>query len=171
MNDNFDNFDEPEKLTSSEILQSEHEILDGLLALGTERENEANYEQIRVERHGKVHLIFRVRPISDDEYHRCVKRATYTLPKKSRRDRETKEVNHSMLNSHVIYTATVDADRMKVWENRTAQEKLGVMQGVELIDKILLMGEKERILEVIERISGFGDESATDDAEDLAGNS
>ena len=60
--------------------------------------------------------------------------------------------------SWLIYAATVDEDRAKTWDNKQAQEALGVLQGVDMIDAVLLSGEKDRIIDRINEISGYGDD-------------
>ena len=67
----------------------------------------------------------------------------------------------SKFRSWLIYTATVDEDRAKLWDNKQAQQAFNVLQGVDLIDSVLLSGEKDRIIDRINEISGYGDE--TDD--------
>lgn len=57
----------------------------------------------------------------------------------------------------MIYTATIDEDRAKTWDNKKAQEAFNVLQGVDVIDAVLLSGEKDRIIEVINEISGYDD--------------
>ena len=52
----------------------------------------------------------------------------------------------------------MDEDRKKLWDNKKAQEALNVLQGVEMIDAVLLSGEKDRIIDVINEISGYGDD-------------
>ena len=57
-----------------------------------------------------------------------------------------------------IYTATVDEDRAKTWDNKQAQEALNILQGVDMVDAVLLSGEKDRIIDRINEISGYDDD-------------
>ena len=52
----------------------------------------------------------------------------------------------------------MDEDRKKLWDNRKAQEALDVLSGVDMIDAVLLSGEKDRIIDVINEISGYDDD-------------
>ena len=67
------------------------------------------------------------------------------------------ETNTAKFRSWLIYTATIDEDRAKTWDNKKAQEAFNVLQGVDVIDAVLLSGEKDRIIEVINEISGYDD--------------
>ena len=60
--------------------------------------------------------------------------------------------------SWLIYTATVDEDRAKLWDSKQAQQAFNVLQGVDLIDCVLLSGEKDRIIDRINEISGYSEE-------------
>ena len=66
--------------------------------------------------------------------------------------------NAVRFRSQLIYEATVPEDRKDIWDNKAAWEKLNVASGVDAIDKILKSGEKDKIVEQIDAISGYGDE-------------
>lgn len=57
--------------------------------------------------------------------------------------------------SDIIYMATVEEDRKKIWDNKAAWDRLGVATGRDLIDIVLMAGEKDAVLDKIEEISGF----------------
>ena len=103
-------------------------------------------------------FVFRVRPVSEEESIKCHDHATKFAPRKRGQPKREIETNTSLFRSWLIYTATVDEDRKKLWDNKKAQEALNVLQGVEMIDAVLLSGEKDRIIDVINEISGYGDD-------------
>ncbi len=56
--------------------------------------------------------------------------------------------------------ATVDEDREKLWDNKQIWEALRkrgfqIMNGLDVIEYSLKAGEKDRVLEVIDEISGY----------------
>jgi hypothetical protein len=153
-------------MTQDEILMAEKDILSGLLDLGKAKDDADNYRKIQIKRGGVLKLEFRLRPISEDENQRCWKQATKYAGTKPGQPKKPIETDNAKYRSYIIYTATVDEDRLKVWENRAAMDAFGLLQGVDMIDKVLLAGEKSRILDVIDEISGFDD-----DMEELAKNS
>ncbi|MFP3153136.1 hypothetical protein LQZ18_01635 [Lachnospiraceae bacterium ZAX-1] len=166
-NTGIDDFDEQEneegKLTKNELLLNESDILAGLLALGNAKDNASNYEKIKIVKAGKLLLEFRVRPISEDESQQCYKKATKYAAAKSGQPRKAIETNGALARSYLIYTATIDEDRKKVWGNEQAKQQLNVLNDIDMIDIVLDAGTKDRVIEKIEEISGYNYE-----AEDLA---
>jgi len=153
-------------MDKEEILMKESDILAGILSLGREKDEEAAYRKIQIRRGGVLKLEFRVRPITEEENQTCWRQATRYAPYKIGQPKVAVETNSARYRSYVLYTATVDADRAKVWDNRQAKDAFNILDSIEMIDRILLAGEKSHILDIIDEISGFGEE-----AEELAKNS
>ena len=63
--------------------------------------------------------------------------------------------NSVRYRSQLIYEATIPEDRAKLWDNKQMWEALNVASGIDAIDKILKSGEKDKILEQLDAISGF----------------
>ena len=62
--------------------------------------------------------------------------------------------------SEIIYQATVKEDREKLWDNKTIWEALRdrdvqIMGPLDVIEYSLLAGEKDRVLDAIDSLSGF----------------
>ena len=146
-----------EQPSQEQILMSESELLRGLIE--AEKDSEASYERIQIRRNGKLKFEFRIRPISEDESLACHDHATKFAPRKRGQPKREIETNMSKFRSWLIYTATVDEDRAKLWDNKQAQQAFNVLQGVDLIDCVLLSGEKDRIIDRINEISGYSDEA------------
>ena len=144
--------------TQEEILMDENAMLRGLIEAGKEKDDESTYRKIQIKRAGTLKFVFRVRPVSEEESIKCHDHATKFAPRKRGQPKREIETNTSLVRSWLIYTATVDEDRKKLWDNKKAQEALNVLQGVEMIDAVLLSGEKDRIIDVINEISGYGDD-------------
>lgn len=157
-----------ETSSQEDILMNEKDILKGLIAAGTEKDSEENYEKIVIQRNGKKYFEFRIRPVSEKEAEACHEHATRYAKRKPGQPKRAIETNGSLMRSWLIYTATVDEDRQKVWDNRQAQEALNVMTGYEMIDAVLLSGEKDRIIDRINDISGYAEED--EDLEETAKN-
>lgn len=148
-----------EQPTQEQILMSESELLRGLIEAGNEKDSEASYERIQIKRGGKLKFEFRIRPISEEESLACHDHATKFAPRKRGQPKRKIETNMSKFRSWLIYTATVDEDRAKLWDNKQAQQAFNVLQGVDVIDCVLLSGEKDRIIDRINEISGYDDEA------------
>ncbi|MDR2044142.1 MAG: hypothetical protein LBQ15_07205 [Clostridium sp.] len=150
--------DETAPMTQEEILLNESELLAGLLELGKSKDDAANYKKIQIKRDGVLKLEFRVRPISEDENQKCWRQATSYAHRKPNQPKVAIDTDLAMYRAYIVYTATIDEDRAKLWDNRKAQEALGVLHGVDMIDRVLLAGEKNRVYDLIDEISGGGEE-------------
>ncbi len=137
---------------------NESELLRGLIDAGREKNSKDFYKKIQIRRGGVLKFEFRIRPVSEEESMACHDRATRFAPRKRGQPKREIETNGSLLRSWLIYTATVDEDRKILWENKKAMDAFNVLQGVELIDAVLLSGEKDRIIDEINAISGYGDD-------------
>ena len=157
--------DDATGMTQEEILMNEDDILAGLLDLGKARNETHNYRLIRIKRNGILKIEFRIRPVSESDNQICWKNATKYARTKPGQPKKAIETDTAKYRSYLIYTATVDEDRKKVWDNRAAQTALCVMSGVDMIDAVLLSGEKDRVISELDEISGYDDE-----AEDIVGN-
>jgi hypothetical protein len=154
---------EQQPVTREEILMKEQDILAGMLEASTGRENENNYERIQIKRGGKLLFEFRVRPLAEDENQTCFRNATKYAPSKPGQPRVAIFTDLPKYHSYLILAATVNEDRAKTWENKTLMDKLGVLMPVDTIDKVLLAGEKSRVVDKISEIS-FGDDELEDTA-------
>lgn len=145
-----------------DILGNEDALLRGMLEAVEDRENES--VKIEIARKGKVLFAFSVRPISETEVNKCEERATKYTRKRGLRIPE--ETDRAKYRSLLIYTATADEDRLKSWDNKALWDRLNVLNGVDVIDKVLLPGEKEAVIQKINEISGHA-ESDDEDGESL----
>lgn len=121
--------------------------------------------KIQIIRHKAVVLEFRIRPLSEDEYVKIKKRNTNYKKNKANGLRIAESVDSADYRSELIYEATIEEDRTKIWDRTDAWEKCNVVNGIGLIDVVLKAGEKDAILEKLDEISGF-----TPSMEDVAKN-
>lgn len=146
-----------EKLEQEELLAVEDNILQGLLEAA--EDNETNTQKIEIARNGKVLFSFSIRALTEKEYNNLQDKATKF--KKARNlggVKVAEETNVTRFRSLLIYHATVKEDRKKVWDNKQAWNQLNVLNGPDLIDKVLRAGEKNAVIEKIDEISGYGDD-------------
>lgn len=153
MPEEFDQVGETMPTAPEHILENESKLLGNLMKMGGARDNPDNFRTIEVKREGELLLAFRVRPLSEKESTACSDRATKYVGKKGQN--RTAKTDKALLRSLCIYTATVDEDRKKVWDNPKAKEGLNILDGVDMVDLVLLAGEKYKIIDVIDEISGF----------------
>jgi hypothetical protein len=133
----------------------ENDILKGLLAAAAFKTEEDNIHPVEIARNGVVLFAFRIRPLSEEEYHQCKDKNTKYTRNKNLGIKFPEETNTVRYRSALIYQATIDEDRERVWNNKSAWKELNVLNGIDLIDKVLLAGEKDAALELIDKISGY----------------
>lgn len=139
-----------------EVLQNEDSMLSGLLEAACFKDDEDNQELIQIVRKKKKFFEFRIRPLEEEEIQECRKQATKYAPNPANRSiRMEVDVDFVRLRSLKIYTATTEDDRKKLWDKKEYQEKLNVLTGADMIDKVLMAGEKDWVCDEIDAISGY----------------
>lgn len=155
-----------DELEKEEDVQSfQGSVFEALLTAANYESDTSEQYTIRIKRQVKgqevILLTFKIHPLSEEKINAIRKKNTKT--KRDRRygiDRDT--VDTVRLRSQLIYEATIEADRDAIWNNRKAWEQLNVLNGIDLIDKVLMAGEKDKLVESIENISGYGNDDNMD---------
>lgn len=157
-----------DEVKRDEILAAEDTILQDIGGVLEAMETIVEYKTFEVVRNGKKLFSFRVRSLDDEEFEKCRNEAT-----KVAKDRRLgslaipREFDAAKFNSLVIYTATHPDDREAIWDNKELWEKADVLAGWQLVDKVLRRGEKEKVIELIEELSGYTDEESESTVETL----
>lgn len=133
----------------------EDDILGGLLAAAGFKESEEETYPMEVARNGIVYFKFRVHPLREEDYQKCKERYTKYVRNKQLGIRVPEKTDSIAYRNALIYEATVKEDRERLWDNHEAWRRLDVINGVELIGLVLKAGEKDAILEYIDKISGY----------------
>lgn len=156
--------------SKEEVLMNEDELLNGLLTAADFKNDESLQRKIKVRRNSRDLFEFFVRPLTEEEIQECRKKVTKRRPDPRGRQfgMVDVEVDYIKLRSHKILMATVDKGSGVLWSNKKLKDKLGVIQDIDVIDAVLLGGEKDWITDVIDEISGFGTAEAS--VEEMAKN-
>ena len=137
-----------------QLLLHEEDFIQGLIdAAGYSTEER---QRIEIIREGRLFFAFHIRPLAEEEYERCRRKYTKYVRNKRLGMKTPEETNA------VKYQATVEEDREKLWDNmkvwETLREKdLQIMNGLDVIEYSLKAGEKDRVLEAIDKLSGYGE--------------
>lgn len=110
-------------------------------------ENISTYVQISdrfKDENGNI-LKFKIRPILFNELNNLKKRATF-FDKNGKAD-----IDEGMLNMYCITEATIEPN----FKDANSIEKLGVFTPEQYINKVLLAGEIDKLINEILKISGF----------------
>lgn len=154
-----------EKLTNEELLAVEEDVLRGLLDAAADNKNDT--VMIEIARKGKVLFQFRIHGLTEKEYNELQDQATkFKKAKNLGGVKVAEETNITRFRSLLIYHATAAEDRKRLWNNKEAWKTLGVLNGPDLIDKVLKAGEKKAIIDKIDEMSGY-----SDDTEEIVKNS
>lgn len=147
------------------VLMSEEELINGLLAAADYETDEDTMKEIEIRRNGKLFFKFSVHPLGEKEMMRIRKRATqqYKNPAGKHLPPIDGDIRMDEFRSRKIYAATTDADREKLWDNPKVKAGLkakgkSIIESWEVIDAVLMGGEKYQVSEVIDDISGYNDE-------------
>ncbi|ADQ06511.1 conserved hypothetical protein [Caldicellulosiruptor hydrothermalis 108] len=146
------------EIEREELLANEETMLQDISGVLEAMQTIETYETFTVVRNGKKLFSFRVRGLGEDEVEDCRKKATKMV-----KDRRVgglalpQEFDSAKFSSLLIYTATHPEDKAKLWDNKTLWEKAGedILSGYQLIDKVLKRGEKDAVIELIEKLSGY----------------
>ncbi len=144
--------------TKNQIRIHEEDFIQGLIDAAGYTSEETQH--IEIAREGKVYFAFDIRPLSEEEYDKCKKKWTKYVRNKQFGMKLPEETNSVKYRAALIHTATIDADKEKLWDNKKVWEALRskglqIMSGLDVIEYCLKAGEKDRILECIDNLSGY----------------
>lgn len=166
------------QVPASERRYAEEDLLASLLAAAGFKDSDEAVAEVEVKRGGRVYFTVHLHPLSDEEIKAARKKSTkYSKnPLGSKYPLIEKERDSKKFNSWLIYLATTPEGQKKIWGNPALLEKLDLVEPVEAVDALLLAGEKDRLVDTVTNLSGFGeededgDEGAPDTLEDYAKN-
>jgi len=151
----IDEIELTEEENKGQLRTYEDDILKGLLAAANYKTEEDNIHPVEIVRNGVVLIKFHIRPLSEEEYQTCKEKNTKYVRNKQLGIKFPEDTNSVRYRSALIYQATIDEDREKIWNNKDAWKELNVLNGIDLIEKTLLAGEKDAVLELVDKISGY----------------
>lgn len=165
----------PPRLTEDELLTNEDAILEAMFEAGEVDKSPGTQEtkvvHVRL-KNGKT-VYIRLRGLDEDDEERCRKRArSRTKQEKRGRAALLPDVDSALFRSFLILEATVAfclpieteegtafKDVQTMWSRSDLRARLGVQANVDVIDKVLPAGQKSAVIQVIEELSGYENES------------
>lgn len=147
-----------EEEVRNQIRLNEEDLIQGLIEAARYTSDET--QLIQISRNGKLFFEFSVRPLSEEEYDKCKKKWTKYVRNKQFGMKLPEETNNIKYRAALIHTATVKEDREKLWDNKKVWDALlskglQILSGLDVIEYCLKAGEKDKVLEVIDNISGY----------------
>lgn len=151
--------------TANQMRMHEEDFLQGLIDAAGYTEEERKVIEIARKDPGtgesRVYFRFTIRPLAEEEYDRCKKKHTKYVRNKSIGVKMPEDTNAVKYRDALIYQATVEEDRAKMWDNKKAWEVmrdkgLQIMNGLDVIEYSLKAGEKDAVIDEIDKLSGYG---------------
>ncbi len=145
---------------TNEIIRAhEEDFIQGLIDAAGFATSER--QRIEIIRDGKLYFAFEIRPLGSEEYEKCRKKYTKYVRNKQLGMKMPEDTNRIKYQSAIIHNATVDEDREKLWDNKKVWKALEdkgyqIMNGLDVIEYTLKAGEKDKVLEAIDKLSGYG---------------
>lgn len=149
-----------EEEAKAEMRIHEEDFIQGLIdAAGYVTEDT---QRIEIIRDGRLFFAFTIRPLSEEEYNKCKKDHTKYVRNRQFGMRMPDETDSVKYRAALIYQATVEKDRKNLWDNKDVWEALKkqglqIVRGLDVIEYSLKAGEKDRVLEAIDKLSGYDD--------------
>lgn len=151
---------------------SEEDILNGMLEAAGFKDNE-DYQKIiqivrpvkvknevtgEIEEQNKKFFEFKIRPLTDGELFDCRKKAMKRVPStRNKNIMEDAELDYPKFRAYKLYTATVGEEGKKIWDSKVMKDALKTLSALDVINETLLSGEKDWIDDIIDEISGYGE--------------
>lgn len=157
-----------EEQQKEEIRKAEPDLLARLKMAGNFRDDTNQWKEVPVVRddeNGKPYILFsfRIRPLSREE---SQKTKDDHMPLIKNRQtgltvRDTANFKQSEYECDLIFRATVDEDREKIWNNRKLWDHYSVVSGPMLVGTMLQAGDIYRAILAINEASGFDIDTST----------
>lgn len=146
--------------TKELVRANEEDFIQGLIAAADFGRDESERQRIEIVRNGKLLFAFSIRPLGSEEYDKCRKKYTKYVRNKQLGMKMPEDTDRIKYQSAIIYQATIEEDREKLWDNRKVWTALNnkdfqIMNGLDVIEYTLKAGEKDKILEAIDKLSGY----------------
>lgn len=143
------------------ILENEEDYLEGLLAAATDVADDT--QKIDIIRKGRKYFSFSIHSVTDEMLKDIRKK--YTKYTKNRRQgiRVADELDVPKYRASLIYNSTIEEDKAKLWDNPVVKKGLEakgicIINALDVIDAVLLPGEKDRIMDIIDEFNGYNNE-------------
>lgn len=154
--------------------EAEYDLVSSLLEAAEFKTSEDNITEAEIKRGGKYLFSVHLHPISEADARIARKKATTYMPNPNNKKLPPieKEVNSSKFTSYLIYFATTEEDQKKIWGNSAVMQKYGLMEPAETVDVLLTYGEKQKVADLVGKISGMDDDDEDEvmDEEEYAKN-
>lgn len=148
--------------------QDEKSIITALMSAAQYKTQEDSIRKINIKKpSGEKLFSFRIRALSQSEIQTAAKKATKQIPNPAGRKYPpiSGERNVADYHNRLVYMATIEEDRQKIWGNKEMKNKFGIFEDSDMVDILLRAGDKSKVVDAILTLSGYDDEEVVDDDE------
>ena len=94
-----------------------------------------------------------------------IKKATKQIPNPAgpKYPKISGERSTTEYHNNLIYTATVDEDKQRIWGNNDIKQKFNIFDDADCVDILLNAGTKSKIVDEVLKLSGFDGEDIVDE--------
>ena len=140
--------------------EAEYDLLSALMEAAEYKTSDDSITKVNIVRDKKFLFAVRIRPLGEEEMRSARKKATIYMPNPNGKKLPPieKDFNNAKFKSWLIYLATVEEDKQKIWGQPAIMQKFGLMEAWESVDVLLKAGEKNRLFDEVYSVSGFDDE-------------
>lgn len=148
--------------TQAQMRMKEDDFIAGMLEAAEYKTGEVS--TMEIVRRGKLYFSFRIHALGEEEANQCRKRHTKYVRNKQIGIKLAEETDNAKFRSSLIYHATVPEDRTNLWDNKKIWNGLSaqgyqIVTALDVIEAVLLGGEKDLIIGEINKLSGFDPEN------------
>lgn len=148
--------------TQKQLQTKETDFIAGMLEAASYKNDEI--VTIEIARNSKLYFSFRIHALGEGEANQCRKKHTKYVRNKQIGIKFAEETDTAKFRSSLIYHATVKEDQDKLWDNKQLWNGLvakghQIVNQLDVIEAVLLGGEKERVIDEINKLSGFESEN------------
>lgn len=148
--------------------EAEFDLVKNLLEAASFKTAEESISTVDIKRAGRFLFSVDIHPLSDADLRLADKRAAIMCdnPAGKKFPKIQKDYDNSVYKSWLIYLATTEEHQKQIWGNPAIMQKFNLMQPVESIDKLLTIGEKKNLMDIISDISGLGGDDDNEEMDD-----
>ena len=140
------------KMTDSDLEKIDSNIADVLLGAAGYLQGEDKKQPIQIKRNGKALFTFTIEPLDEKTMEKCRRQNT------KNRGRRNEEFDGNRYVAQLIYEATVEEDKKRLWKNREVWDKLNIASGADAVQAILTPAERAELENIMLDMLGFNED-------------
>lgn len=141
-----------ERLTDADLERIDKNIADVLLGAAGYLQGKDKKQPINIKRGGKTLFTFTMEPLDERTIEKARKQNT------KNKGRRNEEFDGNRYVAQLIYEATIEEDKQRLWRNREVWDKLNITNGADAVQAILTPAERSRLEEIILDMLGFNED-------------